>query len=623
MPLKEIPFTVPFGGTTKALLTLPATQKGEKSTSQPPSFPIAVLLTHGASGDHTTADLTHTANHLANAGYPVIRFTAKTTNIVHRTKTFSAVLDYVDRWLGVDADNDEQGGADEDSGDSDATETDEPKVAKPKTSSKPEATDEDDDEQDSPETPPAPCRITQGYILSGRSMGARAAIHTAVASLKSESFIHTSISRILGILLISYPLHTPGDKNKLRDEPLLEFSAKSSSASSAPILFISGSKDNMCDMKLHAVVMGKMKKGVGERVAMVKVPGGTHGLSVGKVKKDVVLNRIGDCIVRWIKGPVLNSEGAHHVKELKQPSQPPEEDLYQNDWQYFICPSASHPKPVLQPPPSSNPPKPVAIITLISSDAYVPLATILRHSIRLQNTTAHIIAAYIPTLLSPQSLCTLRQSGWDTRPVDLIPLPHNATPEQSHIRNPAFRDLFTKLRIWTWTEYAQILLVDADTLVLGSLEDLWKWPLDFAAVSDSWEDRLDVMFNAGVLYFRPDVAVFEDMMRVREKDIEYYRLESAEQAFLNCYWGFSSHRLPFKYNLNLAMKHHRKAHGAAWKLVWNQRAIIHYTMTKPHWNDRPKDEHDGDWAPELLEWFKVQDSYDEWRKVNVKDGECI
>ncbi|KAJ3032422.1 Testis-expressed protein 30, partial [Rhizophlyctis rosea] len=167
MPPKEIPFTVPFhAAKTDALLTVPPTPKSHSSSS-PPTYDIAVILTHGASGDHKTADLDHTAHHLANVGIPVIRFHAKTTNIVHRTKTFAAVLDFVEGWLGAGespagaAEEEEEDN--EDGNDSGDTEVDE---EEPSTTYK-----------ISPKTPP-PLKILKGYILSGRSMGARASIHT-------------------------------------------------------------------------------------------------------------------------------------------------------------------------------------------------------------------------------------------------------------------------------------------------------------------------------------------------------------------------------------------------------------------------------------------------------------
>jgi predicted alpha/beta-hydrolase family hydrolase len=75
--------------------------------------------------------------------------------------------------------------------------------------------------------------------LTGRSMGSRSAV--AVCCDK------TMIDFVLGVICLSYPLHRPRVYTQLRDEPLYEIRK--------PILFVSGTDDDMCKQELFLPVL--------------------------------------------------------------------------------------------------------------------------------------------------------------------------------------------------------------------------------------------------------------------------------------------------------------------------------------------------------------------------------
>ncbi|KAK4561048.1 hypothetical protein LTR86_005003 [Recurvomyces mirabilis] len=91
--------------------------------------------------------------------------------------------------------------------------------------------------------------------LGGRSMGARAACTTAVEEGRNTK----------ALVLVSFPL--VADKNK---------------ESRMDVLFISGTKDSMCDLKHLQTVIEKMKA----RVWDVRVEGADHGMSWSYKDKD-------------------------------------------------------------------------------------------------------------------------------------------------------------------------------------------------------------------------------------------------------------------------------------------------------------------------------------------------
>jgi len=102
-------------------------------------------------------------------------------------------------------------------------------------------------------------------IIGGHSMGGRVA-----SMLASEG------EEVDGLLLFGYPLHPPGQFEKMRDAhlPLIK----------CPVLQFSGTRDEFCGRDLMEAVA------VGENYRVVWVEGADHSYAVskasGKTKKD-------------------------------------------------------------------------------------------------------------------------------------------------------------------------------------------------------------------------------------------------------------------------------------------------------------------------------------------------
>ena len=76
-------------------------------------------------------------------------------------------------------------------------------------------------------------------VLIGKSMGGRVGCHVALED------------PVDAIVCLGYPLKAPGAGGKVRDEVLLELRT--------PILFVQGTRDNLCPLDLLARVRRKMK----------------------------------------------------------------------------------------------------------------------------------------------------------------------------------------------------------------------------------------------------------------------------------------------------------------------------------------------------------------------------
>lgn len=116
-------------------------------------------------------------------------------------------------------------------------------------------------------------------IIGGRSMGGRAA-----SVLASEGFAAD------GLLLLAYPLHPPGQTDKLRDGHL--------AAIEMPVLCINGTRDTFCEPELMKSVLRKL----GSNWTMHWIDGADHGFHVpkssGRTDADVLIE-IAETSTAW------------------------------------------------------------------------------------------------------------------------------------------------------------------------------------------------------------------------------------------------------------------------------------------------------------------------------------
>lgn len=217
------------------------------------------------------------------------------------------------------------------------------------------------------------------------------------------------------------------------------------------------------------------------------------------------------------------------------------------------------------------------MVTTLYTDEYAPAVAALGHSLNKVNTTARLILLYLPSQVSAQALCIASSSGFIPTPVERVSPPHNGSGI-----TPRFIDQYTKLTLWKLDALPEpvraLVYIDADCLVTGNFDELFRLPWPFAAVPDVWTTSLGWLteFNAGVMFVRPDSAFFnamlEDLGRAR------YPRAAAEQSFLNQYFASDVVRLPYVYNGNLAIKARAPS---VWQGIRDEMRIIHYTLVKP------------------------------------------
>ena len=93
---------------------------------------------------------------------------------------------------------------------------------------------------------------------------------------------------IKGVLCLSYPLHTAKDKVNLRDKPINELSI--------PTLFVSGTKDTMCNKDLMENVLAQSEIKCFE---IRWIENGDHSLSGTKATSLAMQNELNDNVCTW------------------------------------------------------------------------------------------------------------------------------------------------------------------------------------------------------------------------------------------------------------------------------------------------------------------------------------
>ncbi|MBD8078064.1 hypothetical protein IF651_03200 [Cellulosimicrobium arenosum] len=159
-----------------------------------------------------------------------------------------------------------------------------------------------------------------------------------------------------------------------------------------------------------------------------------------------------------------------------------------------------------------------------------------------------------------------------------------------------FAATYTKLHVFRLDAWDRLVYLDADTVVLGPVDELFAGD-DFAAVPDAGLDlpRGDV-FNSGVFAFTPSREVFARMEAVLRTGGSY---DGGDQGFLNAFLP-SWRALPLEFNTTKRIfAHHAPLFDA------EDVRVLHHVGAKP-WQPGARggayDELDAAWLEHLRPW---------------------
>lgn len=235
-----------------------------------------------------------------------------------------------------------------------------------------------------------------------------------------------------------------------------------------------------------------------------------------------------------------------------------------------------------------------AWVTLVTNRDYALGARALVRSIRHTGTAADIVVLHTGAVTA-EDLAPLADLGVRLAACALLPMSeafdaahgrdrlHRAAPFTKGGK-PAFHtplDNFVKLRLWQ-LDYARVIFVDADALVLRNCDRLFDYP-EFCAAPNVYESLGDFgRLNSGVFVARPSPATFAAMLTALDRPGAFWR--RTDQTFLQSFFP-DWHGLPVYCNL---LQYVWFNLPDLWD--WRQIRILHYQYEKPWDAANPKRE---------------------------------
>jgi hypothetical protein len=210
---------------------------------------------------------------------------------------------------------------------------------------------------------------------------------------------------------------------------------------------------------------------------------------------------------------------------------------------------------------------------ICGGDDYIAGAEVLGRSLAETGTRLPRLAL-VTEDVSRAARARLAAQGWELRLVEPIPPPAGKQPLFER-----FARSFTKLRAFGLDGVDRLVLLDADTLVLRPVDELFERPAPAAAPDFFLPDR----FNSGVMVIEPSRALLARLLEALAALPSY---DGGDQGFLNSFWPDwwampVAHRLPAAYNLHHFVFQFLIAHPTLRAPLLDEIKIVHYTLQKP------------------------------------------
>ncbi|XP_062872427.1 glycogenin-1a isoform X2 [Trichomycterus rosablanca] len=245
-----------------------------------------------------------------------------------------------------------------------------------------------------------------------------------------------------------------------------------------------------------------------------------------------------------------------------------------------------------------------AFVTLATNDSYAKGALVLGASLR-KHETSRKLAGLIGHEVSPPYRSALAQIFDEVCEVSVLDSGDSAG--LALMRRPELGVTFSKLHCWSLTHYSKCVFMDADTLVLCNIDDLFERDELSAAPDPGWPD----CFNSGVFVFRPSKETYA---RLLTACTEHGSFDGGDQGVLNSYfsdWATAdiAKHLPFIYNLSSVSIY---TYLPAFKKFGHNAKVVHFLGERKPWNHH---HHDGDVEDHSSESEQRPDYVQQWWSV--------
>ncbi|XP_039912369.1 glycogenin-2 isoform X5 [Hirundo rustica] len=217
-----------------------------------------------------------------------------------------------------------------------------------------------------------------------------------------------------------------------------------------------------------------------------------------------------------------------------------------------------------------------AFVTLATDDVYCQGALVLGQSLRNHNTSRKLAVLITPEVSS--GIKSVLRSVFD-EVIEVDVLDSTDSVHLALMQRPELGVTFTKLHCWTLTHYSKCVFMDADTLVLCNVDELFDRE-EFSAAPDSgWPD----CFNSGVFVFRPSLKTYNRLLQFAA---EHGSFDGGDQGLLNSFfsnWATADigKHLPFLYNLSSSSVY---TYVPAFNHFGRDAKVVHFLGATKPWN---------------------------------------
>ncbi|XP_018648485.1 glycogenin-related [Schistosoma mansoni] len=185
-----------------------------------------------------------------------------------------------------------------------------------------------------------------------------------------------------------------------------------------------------------------------------------------------------------------------------------------------------------------------AFVTLATNDEYACGALVWAYSLREVKTTRQVVCL-VTKQVSKQMLDIIGSVFDHVKFVDV--LDSKDETNLALLSRPDLGVTFTKLHCWRLTQYTKAVFMDADTVVLRNIDDLFEREELSAAPDPGWPD----CFNSGVFVFKPSLETYNKLLSFA---VSRGSFDGGDQGLLNIFfsdWATKDIRLhlPFIYNV--------------------------------------------------------------------------
>uniref|UniRef100_A0A8D0L9M4 glycogenin glucosyltransferase n=1 Tax=Sphenodon punctatus TaxID=8508 RepID=A0A8D0L9M4_SPHPU len=163
--------------------------------------------------------------------------------------------------------------------------------------------------------------------------------------------------------------------------------------------------------------------------------------------------------------------------------------------------------------------------------------------------------------------------------IDVDEIDSNDLVHLALLKRPELGVTFTKLQCWTLTQYSKCVFMDADTLVLCNVDELFDREELSAAPDSGWPD----CFNSGVFVFRPSLKTYSLLLQFAN---EHGSFDGGDQGLLNSFfnnWATTDidKHLPFIYNLSSSAVY---SYVPAFNHFGKDAKVVHFMGSAKPWN---------------------------------------